>query len=245
MAVPLVLLVVMVLPLLLVILPALLSLTIDTAPAVIEPSVMLPAVLFVLPAPVFSVILTVPVPALILSPLPMSMTAVPAKRWALITPSAAVSLAVRKRLALSVVILALIRMLRPACKVSPLLVGVVTVIGLLMVMSLLACKVSEVPLARVLTMYDGLSVIVLFWSNEKPRLGGVEAMDSGIVTVGPVPTAGVNVTVLFTLFSVKLSLRKLPVTLLLTDTTPNVPVASLMSVADPWPLFHAGSITTV
>ena len=110
-------------------------------------SVTVPAMLLVLPAPSRRSMLTVPVPAVMVAPTAWVMLAAPASRCTFTTPLAAVSLAIRVKLPLSVVILALSRMDRPACKVKapPLPPVLFTVSAVDKVMSLLACRVTAVP----------------------------------------------------------------------------------------------------
>ena len=116
-------------------------------PAVMLRRLMSPLVAWVLPAPSRRVRATVPVPALMLVPLAMVMTAAPASRLASTAPLAVVSFAVSVRLPLSVVMLALSKMDRPACRVSapPLPPALLAVSAVESVMSLLACSVTAVP----------------------------------------------------------------------------------------------------
>ncbi len=137
--------------------PLLLSVTLL---AVMVPSVMSSEAKTLLPAPVPSVMTTLPVPALIAVPVVMVRAAAPGPRSLSTTPSAAVSLAISVRLPLPVVMLAVMRILRPAWRVRspPLPDGLLTVIALETVMSLLACKTTAVPVSSVAVRKLGVSV---------------------------------------------------------------------------------------
>ncbi len=120
--------------------------------ALIVPArVIAPLALLVKPAPVSSRIVVLPVPESSVTPGAMEITALPASRKASTTPEASGLLPVSVRLPLSVIILALTRRLRPACKVKspPLPPGLLAIIGLLTVMSLLACSTTAVPAFKV------------------------------------------------------------------------------------------------
>ena len=110
-----------------------------------------PLVLSVKPAPVPRVIFTFPVPASIEVAGAIVIPAAPASRCASTTPLATVSLAVIVRLPLSVLILALMLMLRPACKVKspPLPPGLLITMSLSKEIPLLACSTNAVPASRV------------------------------------------------------------------------------------------------
>ncbi len=110
-------------------------------------SVMSPLAVWVLPAPSSRRTLTAPLPASMLLPAPMVMSALPLSRCASSTPWAVVSLAISVRLPLSVLMLALIRMDRPACRASapPLPPGLLALMAVETEMSLLACSVTLVP----------------------------------------------------------------------------------------------------
>ena len=116
-------------------------------PAVTLLSVMSPLVRFVFPVPALMVEVKTPVPVFIVVPEARVITAVPESRWASTTPLAVRSFAISVRLPLSVVIFALTRTERPACKVRlpplPLALFAVTVLDT--VMSLLACRTTFVP----------------------------------------------------------------------------------------------------
>ncbi len=126
-------------------------------PAVMLRSVISPDAKFVFPAPEAIVRLTAPVPALIDVPEAMVSTAEPGSRCALTTPFANSSLATIVKLPLSVVMLALISTLRPACSVKapPLPPGLLTVMDELTVISLLACSVTAVPVFNVVVRNVG------------------------------------------------------------------------------------------
>ena len=90
-------------------------------------------------------------PVSIVVPVAIVMTASPAKRCASTTPADSGAFANNVRFPLSVVMFALMRMLRPASSVSepPLPEELFTTMGLLTVISLLACRMTLVPLASV------------------------------------------------------------------------------------------------
>ena len=116
-------------------------------PAVISRNVISPLSLLVLPAPSRSSMSTLPSPVLIVVPGAMVITALPGERKASTTPFSAVSLAASVRLPLLVEMLALTRMLRPACSErSPLLVlWFPARMAELTVMSLLALSTRLLP----------------------------------------------------------------------------------------------------
>ena len=134
--------------------------------AVISPTVMSPLALFVLPAPSRSSRDTAPGPASMAVPFAMAITAAPASRSASTTPLARRSLAISvtspPALPAAVVMSALTRIDRPACRVSPPMEdGVpVTVTASATVMSLEACSVTAVPRPRRATMSAAATVAV-------------------------------------------------------------------------------------
>ena len=108
----------------------------STIPAVMAPSVISPDWLATLPAPSANLMTTVPLPASI-SAEAVSMIAAPGSRSASMTPLDCGAFAIRVRSPLSVTMLALTRMDRPASKLSapPSPTALLTSILLLTVMS--------------------------------------------------------------------------------------------------------------
>ena len=115
-------------------------------PAVTLLSVMSPLVRFVFPVPALMVEVKTPVPVFIVVPEARVITAVPESRWASTTPLEVRSFAISVRLPLSVVIFALTRTERPACKVRlpPLPLALLAVIASETVISLLASRTTLV-----------------------------------------------------------------------------------------------------
>ena len=132
-------------------------------PAVILLNVMSPLVRFVFPVPALIVEVKTPVPVFIVVPEARVITAVPESRCASTTPLAVRSFAISVRLPLSVVIFALTRTERPACKVRlpPLPLALFAVITLDTVMSLLACRMTFVPADNAVVIVVGVIVELL------------------------------------------------------------------------------------
>ena len=132
-------------------------------PAVILLNVMSPLVRFVFPVPALIVEVKTPVPVFIVVPEARVMTAVPESRCASTTPLEVRSFAISVRLPLSVVIFALTRTERPACKVrlppSPL--PLAAVIASETVMSLLACMTTLVAADNNVVIEVGVIVELL------------------------------------------------------------------------------------
>ena len=144
--------------------------------AVIVVRLITPLVELVLPAPSRRSSVTLPLPALILVPLAMRITAAPGSRWLSTTPFARRALAIRVSAPLSVVRLAFSKMLRPACKVSapPAPAGLLTISGSASVRSLLAGRVTAVPLFSVRARKAGVMLMVCAWARAKvSRFGSV------------------------------------------------------------------------
>ena len=115
-------------------------------PAVTLLSVMSPLARFVLPVPALRSAVKLPEPVLTVVPEARVITAAPESRWASTTPLDVRSFAISTRLPLSVVIFALTRTERPACKVKlpPLPLALFAVTAAETVMSLLACRTTFV-----------------------------------------------------------------------------------------------------
>ena len=132
-------------------------------PAVMLLNVMSPLVRFVFPVPALIVAVKTPVPVFIVVPEAKAITAVPESRCASTTPLEVRSFAISVRLPLSVVIFALTRTERPACKVRlpplPLALFAVTVLDT--VMSLLACRTTFVPADKAVAIVVGVIVEAL------------------------------------------------------------------------------------
>ena len=113
-----------------------------------------PKLLLVKPAPLLRVIVVFPVPESSVTPGAIVMTALPGSLLASMTPLAVVSLPVNVKLPLSVVMLALTRILRPACKViaPPFPPVLLVVMAVLTVISLLACNAMAVPVLVMLVI---------------------------------------------------------------------------------------------
>ena len=116
------------------------------------------------------------------------IAAVPASRFAEITPFAAVSLATNVKFPPSVEIMALLIAIdRPACNVNAppfplLMVGLelLTIISSLTVISLFACSVNAVPVSRMLVILNGVIEDVKLGSvvNVCPAAGAVPALST-------------------------------------------------------------------
>ena len=130
----------------------------STVPAEMVPSAMSPAPLLVLSVLAASWIDTAPVVAMVV---PVSVIAAwPPSRCASTTPFANVLLASSERLPVPRPMSALPTMLRPASSVRLPVAPPDAAIALLMVMSLLACSTSEVPLFSDRSISDGAIVSV-------------------------------------------------------------------------------------
>ncbi len=133
-------------------------------------SVTLPLAVLVLPAPSRRSMVTVPVPAFMVVPFACEMTAAPASRCASTTPLASFSLPISTTLPLSVVMLALIRIERPACivRLPPLPAALVTMSApACCVMSLFACRMTFEPVLVIAVISAGVSVCVALGVSAK------------------------------------------------------------------------------